>query len=655
MKTRLVIVSVVLAVWGGAITARLFQLQVRDHEAYRERAEGQHHRRVELQPPRGTIFDSRGRELAISVDVDSVWADPSSISDPKATARALAEVLHLDIGKIEQALVQDREFVWIARQLDPPVARAVRELDLRGVGFLKESKRYYPMRETASQLIGFAGLDSKGLEGLEQTYNHLVAGRAAERKVLRDARRGTVLLPSLSFQEPEPGSDVYLTIDAWIQYLLEKELQRVVQGTRARGATGVLLDPNTGAVLAMASYPTFDPNRFNESSRATWRNRVVTDAFEPGSTFKMITAAAALGAGLVHPEDRFDCENGSIVVRGVRIHDHKSFGQLAFREIIAKSSNVGAIKTGLLVGDERLYEQTIAFGFGRATGVDLPGESAGILRPVGSWPKRAGAYISFGQNISVTALQMANAFAAVANGGVLYRPYVVAAVGRPNALESLHTAPEVLGHPIDGTTAATLERLLEGVVSDGTGTRAAIDGYRVAGKTGTAQKASPEGGYADGRFVASFVGFAPARRPKIVAMIAVDEPVPSLGYHGGDVAAPVFSAVVGPALLYLGVAPEREIPDIWPGEQIALVSPEPEAAPAGPSPEPVLSSDRETDGFPDFSGLTAREAVLRSARMGLRAGLHGKGRVNRQVPTPGSQVDAALTEVELWLAEDSVR
>ena len=649
MKSRLILVTVIMVLWSGGIVARLCQLQVVDYEIYRQRAEGQHHRRVVLEPPRGTIYDARGRELALSVEVDSVWADPSQIEEPANIARALAGALGLDARKLEKLLTSDREFVWIARQLDRPLAEEVRRLELKGVGFLKESKRYYPMRELAAQVVGFAGRDNKGLEGLEQVYNDVIAGEAAERKVVRDARRGTVLLPDISFGEARPGRDLHLTIDSWIQHLLERELTSAVNRTRAKSASAVLLDPNTGAILAMASLPTFDPNHFSQSSRGNWRNRAVMDAFEPGSTFKMVTAAAALEGNLVDPEDVFDCEHGSIVVQGVRIHDHKSFGKLTFREVLAKSSNVGAIKTGLMVGKPDLYQQIVEFGFGRLTGVDLPGESPGILRAAESWPKRATAYISFGQNLSVTSLQMASAFAAVANGGTLLSPYVVTGVGQSGEIVEQNHNPRRVGNPISASTARTLERILESVVTDGTAKKAAIPGFRVAGKTGTAQKASPQGGYAARKFVASFVGFAPARRPSIVAMIAIDEPEPSLGYHGGDVAAPVFSAVVGPALLYLGVAPDRQEAGPWPGEQVATTI-DADSSGGGVSREDRSSTIVvDVGGVPDFSGLTARQAVVRSAALGLKATLHGNGMVSRQSPAAGVAIEEAGGDMQLWL------
>lgn len=663
MKGRLALSLVILALWSGGIVYRLVQLQIRDHEHYSLRAQGQHHRKVELQAPRGTIFDVRGRELAVSVEVDSVWVDPSRVEDPAEMAGQLADLLKIDRASLTRSMDEAREFAWVARLLDPPQAAAVRELRLPGVGYLKESKRYYPMRQVASQVVGFAGVDNRGLEGIEGTYNNLVAGQVAMRGVLRDARRGTVLLPNLSFRDPQPGNDLYLTIDVWIQYLLEKELAAAVEETEAKSGTALILDPNTGAILAMASIPTFDPNHFGEYGREQWRNRAVTDALEPGSTFKMVTAAAALEGNLVDPADVFDCENGSVVVKGKRINDHHPFGKLTLREVIAKSSNVGAIKVGLLSGESALYDQIRKFGFGRLTGIDLPGESAGLLQPVERWHKRATAYISFGQGLSVTAVQLASAFAAVANGGHLYRPYVVEAMGRDGVRQPVEGKPHQVGRAISASTARTLERLLEAVVEEGTGKKAAIDGYRVAGKTGTAQKAAASGGYAQGRYVASFVGFAPARQPRLVGLVVLDEPNPRRGYHGGDVAAPVFSAVVGPALLYLGVPPEREPMEVWPGQQDPSEQPVRTASisatdlPAGSVHEQQridLGMESESS-LPDFTGLTARQAVVETATLGLRVNLHGRGLVSRQLPSPGSPVETADGRIELWLAGDAGR
>ncbi len=631
---RLLVLAVGCAVLAGFVV-RLWLLQVERHDEFRRLAAQQQLRTVELAPPRGTVFDARGRKLAVSLNVESVYATPSEVEDAAAAAAALAPLTGQRRSALADRLTETRPFVWVARQLDPPVAERVRQLGLPGVGFVREYRRYYPQVETAAQVIGFAGRDHTGLEGLEQGYEQVMAGAAAERLVLRDANAGIVLSTRLSMAEPEPGQDVRLTLDSHIQHLLQRELEAAVERHRASRAMGVILDPDSGAVLAMATVPSFDPNDFQESSSEVWKNRTVTDVFEPGSTFKLVTAAAALEANLLDPSDTIDCEMGGISLNGVLIRDHHPFDLLTFREVIAKSSNVGAIKVGLRVGRQALYEQIVRFGFGRVTGIDLPGEERGLVRPLESWQLRDPAYISFGQGISVTALQLTNAFAAVANGGTLYRPYVVAGVGRDGSFESVARRPEVVGSPIGAATARTLERMLEAVVEEGTGRKAAVPGYRVAGKTGTAQKAVP-GGYSPDKHLASFVGFAPARDAAFVALVAVDEPVGL--YHGGDVAAPVFAAVAREVLPYLGVPPD-----------------EPVAMPAAP-PAPLLVAGHRpppsatvAGTMPDLRGLSARQALTLATTAGLEPDLHGSGFVARQSPPPGTALDDAPAPVELWL------
>ena len=418
---QLTVVAVGCLVLCGFVV-RLWLLQVERHDEFRRLAAQQQLRTVELAPPRGTVFDARGRKLAVSLDVESVYATPARVEDAKATARALARLTGQRSSALAGRLAEKRPFVWVARQLDPPVAERVRRLELPGVSFVREYRRYYPQVETAAQVIGFAGRDHTGLEGLERGYEQTMAGAAAERLVLRDANAGIVLSPRLSMAEAEPGRDVQLTLDSHIQHVLQRELEAAVGRHRAARAMGVILDPDSGAVLAMATVPAFDPNSFQDSTSELWKNRTVTDVFEPGSTFKIVTAAAALEANLLDPSDTIDCERGGITLDGVLIRDHHPFDLLTFREVIAKSSNVGAIKMGLRVGRQALYEQIRRFGFGRVSGIDLPGEERGLVRPVDSWYLRDPAYISFGQGISVTALQLTNAFAAVANGGTLYRP-----------------------------------------------------------------------------------------------------------------------------------------------------------------------------------------------------------------------------------------
>jgi len=657
VKSRLGLCLLLAAAWAGAVVWRLYDLQVARHGEFRERAERQQQRVVELHPPRGAIFDARGRELAVSVEVESAFAVPRQVTDPAATARALARVLGLDAGRLARLLRQDGEFVWVARKLDPPQAKAVAALELEGVYFLRESKRYYPLRELAAAVLGYVGTDNHGLSGLEAAFDAQVAGTPGRRTVLRDARRGTLLDPALSFADAQPGADLHLTLDAAIQYVVERELLAAVQRHRAAAASAVVLDPATGAVLAMASVPGFDPNRFSEYPAAAWRNRAVMDAFEPGSTFKMVTAAAALEANVLDPADVIDCGMGGITLASVRINDHKPFGRLTFREVIARSSNVGAVKAGLLVGAERLHAAVRAFGFGEPTGVDLPGESPGIVRPLERWSPLTKAYVAFGQGLSVTPIQLATAFAAVGNGGSLPRPQVVAAIGQAGERREPRPPPGARRQVASAATLRTLERLLEAVVADGTGRAAAVAGYSVAGKTGTAQKAVA-GGYSADRFVASFVGFAPARRPALVAAVVVDEPRGAL-YHGGDVAAPVFGAIARETLLYLGVPPERDPLERWPGEpepsretHRAVVAAAPAAGDAFvPASLPGAGTDAAV--VPDFAGLTARQAIARSSRLGLRPVLRGRGVVGRQAPAAGAPMPPSGERIELWLGMGS--
>jgi cell division protein FtsI (penicillin-binding protein 3) len=666
LKSRLRLFLLLVAAWAGVVAWRLYDLQVARHAEFRQRAERQQQRVVQLDPPRGAIYDARGRELAVSVEVESAFAVPRQVTDAPATARALARVLGLDAGRLERALGQDGEFVWVARKLDPPQAKAVAALELEGVYFLRESKRYYPLRELAGAVLGYVGTDNQGLSGLEAAFDAQVAGTPGRRTVLRDARRGTLLDPDLSFADAQPGSDLHLTLDAAIQYVVERELRAAVARHRAAAASAVVMDPATGAVLAMASIPGFDPNRFAEYSAGAWRNRAVMDAFEPGSTFKMVTAAAALEANVLDPADTIDCGLGGITLAGVRINDHQPFGVLTFREVIARSSNVGAIKAGLRVGAQRLHAAVRAFGFGEPTGIDLPGESPGIVRPLERWSPLTKAYVAFGQGLSVTPLQLTAAFAAVANGGALPRPYVVAQIGRAGETPARRPPPPARRQVASAATLRALERLLEAVVEDGTGKTAAVEGYSVAGKTGTAQKAVA-GGYSPDRFVASFVGFAPARRPALVAAVVVDEPRGAL-YHGGDVAAPVFGAIAREALLYLGVAAEREPLERWPGEpDLAAPAAGPALLAAGAG-KPIRDAAPGREGFvaaslepmaaasgvvPDFAGLTARQAVTRSSRLGLRPVLRGRGVVDRQLPEAGAPLPRRGERIELWLGTGS--
>lgn len=643
---RLVLFGASIAIWLVAIVFRLYYLQVERHDHFRTKAEEQQQKVVTLDAPRGTIFDAHGRKLAVSVETVSVGVFPKKVKDPAHLAGVLANLLNLErrdlLAKISN---KKKGFTWVVRKIDPRRAEKIRELRLAGVELLPESKRYYPMGPLAAQVLGYVGTDNEGLAGLEHLYEREVSSEQGRRTVLRDGLHGTMLDPDLDQAAAKPGKDLHLTIDAVLQQIVERELRAGMERTNAKRGMAVMLDPNNGAVLAMASAPTFDPNRFTSFPPSTWRNQPVMDAFEPGSTFKMVTLAAALEAQKVDLLDTIFCGNGQIVLYGTKINDHKSFGNLSVREIIAKSSNVGAIHLGRAAGNERLYATIDAFGFGRTTGIDLPSENPGLLRPVGKWSPITPAYISFGQGISITSLQLTNSFAAIANGGRLLRPYVVSAVGDRRVDRAQRT--QVMKLPVSPASVRLVRSSLESVVLEGTAKAAGIPGYRAAGKTGTAQKAG-KGGYLANRYVSSFVGFAPAENAAFVMAVVLDEPWPN--YHGGDAAAPIFGEIAKQALLYLGVRPERDPQEKWPGQA------EPE--------KPVLLAATETPDeateaevvvepppgtLPVFVGLTARQALNRAGTLGLKSTLHGHGVVIEQDPPPGTPLEAAGGQLELHL------
>jgi len=639
---RLVVFASLLGIWFVAIVFRLYYLQVERHDHYREKAEEQQQKVVALDAPRGTLFDSHGRQLAVSVETVSVGVFPKKVTDPVHLSNVLSSMLRLERRAL-LAKISDKKkgFIWVQRKIDPARAAKLRELELEGVELLPESKRFYPMGPLAAQILGYVGTDNKGLAGLEFLYERDVVSERGRRTVLRDGLHGTMLDPNLDQAAARPGKDLHLTIDAALQQIVERELQAGMERTHAKHGMAVMMDPQSGAILAMASAPTFDPNHFASFSQATWRNQPVMDAFEPGSTFKMVTLAAALEAHKVDLFQSFFCGNGSIVLFGTKINDHKSFGNLTVREIIAKSSNVGAIQLGRAAGTERFFATIDAFGFGRASGVDLPSENPGLLRPLEKWSPITPAYISFGQGISITALQLTNAFAAIANGGRLLRPYVVASVGDRSKAQRT----QVLKLPISPASVRLVRSSLESVVLEGTAKLAGIPGYRAAGKTGTAQKAG-KGGYLQNRYVSSFVGFAPVEEAAFVLAIVLDEPWPS--YHGGETAAPIFGRIASQALLYLGVRPERDPQDVWPakkedeGPQVQLAALEPEEeAPEVVEPPPGT--------LPFFVGLTARQALARAGELGLRPTLIGHGVVSAQSPPAGTPLEAAGFELELRL------
>jgi len=642
-RLRLMLVALSISLWAVAICVRLFALQVLDRASFERQAARQSERTINLDPRRGPILDRNGRPLAVSVDTESIYAVPQDVDDPARTAAALARALGLDAAsrkELQTQLRRNRAFVWVKRKLDPSIVRAVRDLQLDGIGFLTENRRYYPKRELASHVLGYVGLDNTGMNGIEYAFENDIRGRAAKVFVQTDARRRPV---GHTERPSTEGSTVVLTIDESIQFAAESELERAVNETQSVAGIVVVLDPRTGEILALANRPTFNPNRFSAYSSTRWRNRAVVDAYEPGSMFKVITAAAALQEKVVSSDEVIDCGGGSIEIAGVRINDHAVFHDLTFRDVIAKSSDIGVIRVAQRLGRERFNRHLRDFGFGGPTGVDLPGESSGLLRPVSKWSAISQASLSFGQEVGVTALQMATALGVVANGGYLMKPLIVREVEDSTGRTVKSMKPVAVRRVIDPDTVDTLTSLLKGVVTDGTGRHAAIPGYSVAGKTGTAQKIDAQGRYSMADHVASFVGFVPASRPSLVILVSLDTPRGARN-EGGDVAAPVFARVGEAALRRLAIPPDDSdrilrMPPFEPA-RVTTAGYTPPGQPAYPAPaEARASAGADPSLMPDLRGQSAREGAIAAARLGLIVELHGSGRISGQSPEPGTEIE----------------
>jgi cell division protein FtsI (penicillin-binding protein 3) len=545
MRARILAIFLILLLGLGSIAAKLFTIQIQHGDRLTERATKQYHRLVPLVSRRGTISDRAGRELAVSLRVSSVFAQPGAIADPPGTARALAPILGQPAREIQARLTTDKTFVWLQRQLEPRQAEAISDLGLKGIGLIPESRRYYPRQELAAHVLG--------LEGVEHLYDDLLGGKPRFVVAQQDALGRLVFRQ----EEPEPNPpifDVRLTIDEVLQYITERELARAVERSGAKAGTAVILDPHSGEILALANQPTFDPNQYKKASSAAKRNRATADYVEPGSIFKVILAAGALEEGAIRPTDQFHGENGSIAVSGVTIRDHEKYGWLTVRQIMAQSSNVGAIKIGQKLGKSLYYHYMSAFGFGSLTGVDLPGETPGLMRRPKGWSALSLSVLSLGQEVSVTPIQFATAFAAIANGGNLMRPHVIRSLRTPDGTQARDTGPVVVRRVISESTARTLLEMLTSAVEEGTGKEAAVPGYAVAGKTGTAQKVDPATGrYSHRKIVASFVGAVPAEAPRLVILVMIDEPE-TLRW-GASIAAPTFREIARDALKYLRVPP----------------------------------------------------------------------------------------------------
>jgi cell division protein FtsI (penicillin-binding protein 3) len=510
---------------------------------------------LELEPQRGAIYDRLGRPLAVNVPSYSLYAVPPQIKDRACVLRHLRDILGLEASFLEERLSRPKQFVWIARKCDLSTMEKIRSLKLDGLYFLKESRRSYPNSKLASQLIGFAGIDNVGLDGLEMVYDTYLKGEPGWTMVFRDARQRNLALTDV-LKPPVDGYALVLTIDQVIQYIAERELQKAFEKYNAKGATIVVLDVKTGGILALANLPTYDlnePSRYPIESR---RNRAVTDYFEPGSVFKIVAASAALEQKVFSPQDKIFCENGEYRVANHTLHDVHPYGWLTFAEVISQSSNIGTTKIAQKMGGGPLYEYAKLFGFGVPTGAGIPGEVGGVLKPVSAWSKTSIGAVPIGQEVCVTALQLVCAIGAIADDGVYMKPHVVQAIVDKNGEVIKSFEPEMVRRCLSSETSKMIREILKRVVTDGTGKLAGSKIFRFGGKTGTAQKVEANGTYSHSKFMGSFIGFAPAEDPQIAIVVVLDEPRPY--YYGGVVSAPVFKAVAEDVLKYRQVAAPAE-------------------------------------------------------------------------------------------------
>ena len=634
IRRRVLVTASLMLLWGLAIEGRLVHLQVFRHADLVERAAQQQSRSIDTHPKRGEILDREGRVLAYSVDADTVVSVPVQVDDPVETTRQLCDVLECDEAqrdRLQTRLGEDRLFAYVQRRVSVDAARRIRALDLEGIGLIKESRRFYPNKELAAHLLGYVGTDNTGLDGLEARYDEEVRGRPGRVLVQTDAHNRAF---SRVESPPTAGVSLELTIDKFIQYIAERELRAAVLEHDAAAGSVIVMDPSTGEILALANEPTFNPNSFSGSTPDARRNRATQDVYEPGSTLKFVTASAALEEQFFEPEQIIDTSPSVIRFGSHRIDDMgRNYGALSFADVIVKSSNVGASKIGIALGPERLGRYVTRFGFGQIASRDFAGQSRGIVHR--DWSRlRDGALanVAMGYNISVTPLQMAAAMSAVANGGELVEPRLVRA--QISGDQRLEVAPHVVRRAISRETASTLTRILEDVVSRGTARSAQLEGYTVAGKTGTSEKII-DGRYAErDHNVASFVGFVPSTRPALTVLVVIDDVV---GF-GGAVAGPVFQRIAEASLRHLGVPPNVDAPS-------------PVLAAGGVSGTRVRSASLRlptpTGGnrplgaagrMPDLQGLSARSAYGVVTQIGLTTEAHGRGFVTAQTPPPGAVV-----------------
>ncbi|NWG02182.1 MAG: PASTA domain-containing protein [Syntrophaceae bacterium] len=635
-KVRIIFLFSLLCFCFVTIAGRMFQLQVLKKEQLYKLAAQQHHVQIPLVPKRGTIYDSKNNELAVSVEVDSVYADARKVEDIKKTVNELGSILQIDREELRQRLKSRRPFEWIQRKISSKEVEQIKTLQLPGIHFLKENRRFYPNSQLAAHLVGFVGLDSKGLEGVEYQYDALLNGPNDVMTTARDALGREIAIGKGPFKREGHFRNIILTIDKSIQHITETELSLGTEKWGAKGGMAIAMEPMTGKVLAMASYPTYNPNEFIHYRSKNWRNRAISDVFEPGSLFKAFLAATAIEEKVVRPSDSFFCENGSYTVYDRTIHDTSKHGWLTFQQILKFSSNIGVSKVGEKIGKDRYYRYISAFGFGEKTRIGLPGEGKGIVRHPRYWPPVALDTISFGQGISVTAIQLVTALSAIANGGSLMKPYVVEKIMDEKGEVVQSFQPEIVRKVISEETAKKVTALLKTTTEKGgTGEGAVPAGYEIAGKTGTAQKAdSLLGGYSEDRYLSGFMGFAPIEEPRIVLLVVIDEPQGN--NYGGVVAAPIFKAIMEKVLPYLQIIPKGTT---IVKNEVDLASPKVTWVNLPRIDEVKLVKGAGGIVMPDLTGLSMRNALSRIEGKGLIIKVSGNGKVIDQNPKPGAVIE----------------
>jgi cell division protein FtsI (penicillin-binding protein 3) len=649
---RIVLVLLGIALWSAFILIRLVQLQIFNHSSFVQLAAQRQQVRRAIQAPRGVLYDCHMDELATSVTVNAAIAIPRKIQNIPEAAQKLASILDMKPQDLLNRMTDPahQNFMVITHRIDPQAVLQIESLGINGISFVDESMRVYPNRELASHALGFVNMNGDGGAGIELQYDKILKGKEGLYSFDIDAHRQSFRLKVDT--PPVQGNSLVLSIDKSIQYIADRELAAGVLNANARAGTAIVMESETGRILALSNYPTFNCNKYNESDANHWRNRAVSDVFEPGSTFKVVVAAEALEEGLTRPSEMIDCQMGTIIIGGHPFHDHKSYGLLSFGQILEFSSNVGAAKLGLRLGQERLYKALSKFGFGIKTNIDLPGEVVGLVRELNQWSGLSIGAISFGQEIGVTSVQICNAINAIANGGYRVRPSIVDRVIDDKG-ELVSVRPSERVRIISPQTAEAIASAFEGVVLRGTGRKAALQGYRAAGKTGTAQKIV-NGQYSKNKYVASFIGFAPLPKPRITILVQLDEP--SGVHYGGDVSAPIFQKIAQEAMLLLRVPLDQELPLPKLKPMIAADSAQdfiPDATPIQQPLTPTAQNSSTTEDqpgvisvqvesssveLPDFRGLSKRKVLNRCIDIGIYLQSNGSGIAVSQSPPPGAKI-----------------